>query len=94
MDNIENAIEFLTGSKTATVTFTNRRHITRIKKLYAEREDEFEDFIQNKDGSVCARIPLKWIRINPGKESRVLTDEQKEAVVARFAKARQDKVNN
>ena len=89
MENTENMIEFLTGRHTATVTFTNRKHINRIKKLYEERKDDFKYFIENQDGSVCAKIPLKWIKINPGsKNGRVMTDEQREAARIRLANAR------
>lgn len=62
----ENAIEFLSREQYATVTFSNRKHISRIKKLYSERKDEFKYFIENKDGTVCAKLPLKWVKINAG----------------------------
>ena len=58
MENNENMIEWLSGSHSATVTFTNRKHISRIKKLYEERKEEFKYYHENKDGSVCAKIPL------------------------------------
>lgn len=58
MELKENNIEFLTGYNTATVTFSNRRHITRIKKLYAQRGDEFISYHENADGSICATLPL------------------------------------
>ena len=32
MENMENMIEFISGTRTATVTFTNQKHINRIKK--------------------------------------------------------------
>ena len=90
MENTENMVEFISGTRTATVTFTNKKHINRIKKLYEERKDDFKYFIENPDGSVCAKIPLKWIKINPGsKEKRVMTEEQKEAARIRLAKARE-----
>ena len=89
MENTENMIEFISGTRTATVTFTNQKHINRIKKLYEERKDDFKYFIENPDGSVCAKIPLKWIKINAGsKEGRVMTEEQKEAARIRLANAR------
>lgn len=95
MDNKENMVEFLSGQKTCTVTFTNQKHINRIKKLYEERKDDFKYFIENPDGSICAKIPLKWIKINPGsKEGRVMTEEQKEAARLRFAKARENMNKN
>lgn len=89
MENTENMIEFISGTRTATVTFTNQKHINRVKKLYDERKEDFKKYIENKDGSICATIPLKWIKINPGsKNGRVMTEEQKEAARIRLAEAR------
>ena len=31
MENTENMVEFISGARTATVSFTNRKHINRIK---------------------------------------------------------------
>ena len=89
MENQENVLEFISGTRTATVTFTNQKHINRIKKLYEERKDDFKYFKENEDGSICAKLPLKWIKINAGsKEGRVMTEEQKEAARIRLANAR------
>ena len=89
MENTENVLEFISGTRTATVTFTNQKHINRIKKLYEERKDDFKYFIENPDGSICAKLPLKWIKINAGsKEGRVMTEEQKEAARIRLENAR------
>ena len=89
MDSSENVIDFITGERTATVTFTNRKHINRIKNIYAERKDDFKYFRENHDGSICAKIPLKWIKISPwSKEVRVMTEEQKEAARIRLQNAR------
>ena len=89
MDSSENVIDFITGERTATVTFTNRKHINRIKNIYEERKDDFKYFRENPDGSICAKIPLKWIKISPGsKEGRVMTEEQKEAARIRLQNAR------
>ena len=95
MENTENVLEFISGTHTATVTFTNKKHINRIKKLYEERKDDFKYLVENSDGSVCAKIPLKWIKINPGsKTGRVMTEEQKEAARIRLQKARENKNKN
>ena len=56
MENMENMIEFISGTRTATVTFTNQKHINRIKKIYEERKDDFKYFKENKDGSICAKL--------------------------------------
>lgn len=93
MENNENMIEFLSGQRTATVTFTNVKHINRMKKLYEERKDEFKYFVENKDGSICAKIPLKWIKVNAGSlpgtgKKREMTEEQKNALRQRLAEGR------
>lgn len=93
-NNNENCIEFLSGERSAVVSFTNRKHINRIKKLYEERKDDFKYFHENTDGSICAKIPLKWVKLNPGsKTGRVMTEEQKEAARVRLANAR-NKIGN
>ena len=87
--NMENVLEFISGARTVTVSFTNQKHINRIKKLYEERKDDFKYFHENTDGSICAKLPLKWIKINAGsKEGRVMTEEQKEAARIRLENAR------
>ena len=92
--NMENVLEFISGTRTVTVSFTNQKHINRIKKLYEERKDDFKYFHENTDGSICAKIPLKWIKINSGsKTRRVMTEEQKEAARIRLANAR-NKIGN
>lgn len=93
MENSENMIEFISGQRTATVTFTNQKHINRMKKLYEERGDEFKYFKENEDGSVCAKIPLKWIKVNAGAlpgtgKKREMTEEQKEELLKRLAEGR------
>ena len=93
-NNNENCIEFLSGERSAVVSFTNKKHINRIKKLYEERKDDFKYFHENTDGSICAKLPLKWIKINSGsKTGRVMTEEQKAAARVRLANAR-NKIGN
>ena len=71
----ENVIEFTRDADRATVTLSQGRYITRIKKLAVEHPEECRIIAQNSDGSIYAHIPVKWIRINPGME---LTEEQKQ----------------
>ena len=92
MENTENVLEFISGTRTATVTFTNKKHINRIKKLYEERKDDFKYFRENPDGSICAKIPLKWIKISPTKRnSRIYTEEEKRKIAERLENARRNK---
>lgn len=72
---IENVIEFLRGDERATVSFSQGRYISKIKKLANEYPDKVEIVAENQDGSICAHIPVKWVRITP---ERNLTEEQRE----------------
>lgn len=73
----ENVIEWLNGQDKVTVTIAaNGRFRKKIIKLAEDRPDEC-DVIINKDGSICAHIPLDWIRINPTRE---LSEAQKEVL--------------
>ena len=93
--NKENVLEFISGTRTATVTFTNQKHINTIKKIYEERKDEFKYFVENDDGSICAKLPLKWIKINPGskpdpnKPKKQISEEQKARMVEGLRKYRE-----
>lgn len=82
--NNENMVEFLTGDKTCTVSFTNRKYCNRMKKLHEKRPGDFEAFEVNADGSVYARIPLKWLKITPPAK-RDFTEEQREAMRMRMS---------
>lgn len=70
---IDSSIEFYKNEKTATVTFSQGRLINRIRKLQRERPADVE-IVTDSDGILCAHIPVKWLRIQPGIE---LTEEQR-----------------
>ena len=67
-------IEFLLNEKTATVTFSQGRYKTRIRELAKSHPEECEIIAENKDGSICAHVPVAWVRINPTIE---LSDDEK-----------------
>lgn len=71
----ENSIEFYADDKTTTVSFTQGRYITRIRKLAEKYPDECQITAENKDGSIVAHIPTKWVRISPPKQ---ISEETKE----------------
>lgn len=78
----ENAIEFLRGDKTATLTLAgNTKLNSRIRKIAAKHPNECQIVFENEDGSIVVHCPTKWIKVNP---SREMTDEQKTALVTRF----------
>lgn len=64
MDRLqENLIEWMTGSKIATVTFSQKKFVNRIKRM-AEKHPETVDIVaENEDGSITAHIPVKALHL-------------------------------
>ena len=86
----ENVIEWLRGGKTATLSLTQGRTITRIMKLAKSRLEECRIIAENVDGSIVARVPVGWIKISPIRE---VSEEQKEAARVRMKEMRENKRN-
>lgn len=85
----ENAIEWIKGSETATVTFSQGRYITRIEKLTKKHPDKVQIVARNKN-SIVAHIPVKAIKINII-EGRERTEEEKERSRKALAEYRESK---
>lgn len=81
----ENVIEWLKDSKMATVTFTQRRYITRVRQYAESRPGECSILAENADGSICARVPVSWIKVSPPK---IYTEEQKKEMQNRLSSTR------
>ena len=65
-----------------------------MKKLYANADfkGKFDYFKENSDGSICCRIPKKWLKINPGSANkREMTEEQRQAAAENLEIARMKK---
>ena len=77
----ENVIEFTKGGDRASVTFCQGKYKSRIRKLAAERPEECLIVAENTDGSMCANIPVAWIKINPTKQ---LSEEQRRGIAERL----------
>lgn len=73
--NNENNIEFLTNAETATCSFSQGRYVSRMKKLAEKYPDDVQITAENKDGSIVAHFPVKWVKINPPKQ---LSEETRE----------------
>ena len=71
----ENVIEWVKDTKRATLTLSQRRTISKVKRLAEKYPDKCQILAENKDGSIYAHIPTLWIKINPPME---LTDEQRQ----------------
>lgn len=70
----ECVIEWIKGDKIAGVTMPNNTKLkNRILKIAETRKEV--DVTMNDDGSIYARIPSAWVKINPSVE---MTEEKKE----------------
>ena len=64
MDRLqENLIEWMTGSKTATVTFSQKKYVNRIKRLAEKHPESVIIEAENEDGSITAHIPIKAVHL-------------------------------
>lgn len=85
----ENVIEWVKDGKMATLSLTQGRTISRVMKLAKSRPEECKIVAQNTDGSICARVPVGWIKISPIRE---VSEVQKEAARARMKEMRENKI--
>lgn len=83
--NEENAIEFYTGDDYMTVSFTRAKYVNRVKKLAEEYPDEVSIEAVNEDGSICATLPLSYLKIS---HPRVLSEEQVQRALSNMKKGR------
>ena len=87
VNNNENCVEFLNNQKIMTVSFCSQKWITKIKKLSQSNPDDVEIIAENKDGSICARLPIKYLKISA---LRKVSDEQRQKASERFKKLREE----
>ena len=64
-DCAENVIEWTKDSERATLTLSQRRTISKVKKLADKYPAICQIVAENKDGSICAHVPVAWIKISP-----------------------------
>lgn len=87
VSNIETCFEYL-GENNYGAFFTDEGFwVRRIEKLAAEHPDEVQIVTRNKDGSIIAHLPKKWMRIAPPKKMN-LSDEQRAERAAQLKQAR------
>ena len=86
----ENVFEFLLNQKILTATVTQKRLINRIRRYAAEHPEEVKILRENEDGSIYAKLPVRYLRISRPVE-RVLTEEELEASRNRLREIRERK---
>jgi hypothetical protein len=60
----ENAIEWLTGDDTISVTLTQKKYINKVKKLAVKHPNLVSILNENSDGSIFAHLPLKALKLS------------------------------
>lgn len=90
----DNCLEWITGQKKASVTFSQRKYVTKLKKYAEKYPEEIKVIAENNDGSICAHVPLSWVKFSPPRKGREMSDEEKAAVAERLLEARKKKDEN
>lgn len=86
----ENVIEFISNEKTAGITFSQQKYITKIRKLAASHPDECKILAENSDGSIFAHVPTSWIKVSPPKQMNI-SEERRQQMVDNLRKVRENK---
>ena len=80
----DNSICWYTGDKEIVVSLTDRKFVGKVTLLMNELGG---DLIRNDDGSIYCRLPIECLKLTK-KRTRIMSDEQKAAMVARLRAAR------
>lgn len=86
-DIYETVVEYVKGDHTITVSSTDKAWINKILKLCAENPEETRIVAQNPDGSVCAKLPKKYLKLSKPRKV-TLSEEQKAAAAERLCASR------
>lgn len=86
----ENNIEWYTGDDTVTLSFSQKKYASKVLR-YANSRSDVQIVAQNEDGSICAHIPLSWIKISPPRKGREFSEEEKAEAAERLRVAREKK---
>lgn len=78
---MENVIEFLKDDTRATLSLSQKRYISQVRKLSEQYPDECEIVANNKDGSICAHVPVSWVQI---RRPREYSEEQRAKMAERL----------
>lgn len=85
----EFAIEWIKGADTATITTPASTKMCNSLKGYAvSHPGEVQITYENKDGSMVAHVPVRWVKVRP---PRKVSEEQRVRAAERLAKARATK---
>lgn len=86
----ENCIEWLEGDTRVTVTTYRRKFKRKLLAYSAENPSEVEIIKENEDGSICAHIPLDYVKISP-KRKGCVSEEKTRKLQEGLARYREGK---
>lgn len=90
---IDNCFEWLLNEKTASVTFSQKRYVNKLKRYAKDYPDDVKIIAENSDGSVFAHVPVSWFKFSPPRQGREMTNEEKSAAAERLRNARSNRKN-
>ena len=79
--NNENCIEWLSSQHNIVCSISQQKYSTKIKKL-AEKYPKKVKIKFNKDGTICAKLPIKALKLSI--IERELSEEQRQEMSRRF----------
>lgn len=74
----ETVYEHLEGNETFTLTADEPWSIRMIKRLAEKHPDECVIIAENKDGSILAHVPYKWVKVSPPRTLNLSAEQRKE----------------
>lgn len=75
----ENCIEWLNGQNVVSVTLSQKRLISKVKKMAEKHPDLVTILAENEDGSIFAHLPLKAVKLSIiSRNGAVSEDEESE----------------
>ena len=86
----ENVIGWYKDSEIATVTFSQGRYISKIKKL-AEKYPDDVKILENSNGTILAYVPVKAIHIGIRNIKMSASERMKKMQAARKKKSEENK---
>ena len=75
----ENCIEWLNGQDVVSVTLSQKRLISKVKKMAEKHPDSVVILAENADGSIFAHLPLKAVKLSIiSRKDALAADEESE----------------
>jgi len=85
----ENVIEWIKGSKYAGCSLSQGWAISRVRKLAEKCPEECQISAENDDGTIYAKMPVKWaVKLTAARKA---SEKQKQAAAERLTEYHQSK---